>query len=332
MKLNSTRNLIVLIALWLVTAGAGSYVTFVQQPQELDHVQKAEEVARLKQGEVGTLLAEAATSEKAAIEVLGQWDARYKIVPSSVASPEVVGYLNRLTSEGFKTFDVNLVGVESKGDYSYYTYEATGRAYFNSLYRFVWDVENNRVMYRIRELTIDHTDVLVQDAKAKSERMEVMVSFTMKIDAFFGGLNGMSADSLGTPTLPAVTAADGAKLPPVPAGVLAASRPATNPFFPVVMRELPPNTYNLLDIAEATLVGIVGGKAVFETKDDGYVRLGSGDPVYLGQITQIDPIKGLVTARLNKGGIVDEVEMVLNTEDPFRQARGKARLTPADRQ
>jgi hypothetical protein len=68
--------------------------------------------------------------------------------------------------------------------------------------------------------------------------------------------------------------------------------------------------------------------AVFSL-DDQLVSLGVGDPVYLGQIVSVDPREGRVIARLNKGGIIDEIEMVLDTGERFRQAVGPVQLSPS---
>ncbi len=331
MKLNSTRNLIVLAFIWLMTTGAGVYVTFVQQPEELERARRAEEVARLKQGEVGALLVEAAQSDQMAMEALSRWNARYKVIPDSISSPEVIGYLNDLTRVGFKNFDVTLDGITRRPDYSYYTYEASGRAFYASLYHFLWGLENNRALYRIRELTIDHEDVMTKDKKAVAERMEVMVSFSLKIDAYFDGLKGMSAEKSGAATPEGGVLLAAAQLPTVPSSVLPSMRPASNPFFPVVMKNLPPNTNGLIDVEKAVLVAIVAGKAVFQDAN-GFRRAGVGDEVYLGQITTVDPQRGSVVARLNKGGIADEIELNLDSGNPFTQARGDARLAPITNQ
>jgi hypothetical protein len=110
--------------------------------------------------------------------------------------------------------------------------------------------------------------------------------------------------------------------------VLPQARPVANPFFPVVLSQLPPNTHNLIDVEQALLVGIVGGKAVFQDVN-GHRQVGVGDAVYLGYITDVDAATGKVAARLNKGGIVDEVELDLHTPETFRQALGPIRLNPA---
>src|SRR5690554_1017178 len=143
------NNLLTLVACWVLTVIVGAYVTFFKQPDELEQVQKAEQVVRLKQDEVSSLLTEAASSKEMADDAVARWRARYKVIPATLTSHEVVGYLNELTAAGFKNFDIALNGVQRHGTYSYYTFNVTGRAYYSSLYRFVWEIENNRDFYRI---------------------------------------------------------------------------------------------------------------------------------------------------------------------------------------
>ena len=57
--------------------------------------------------------------------------------------------------------------------------------------------------------------------------------------------------------------------------------------------------------------------------------MANGAAIYLGQITDIDPVEGRVTARLNKGGIIDEVEVFLHNQSGYRQAIGGTVLSPA---
>src|SRR5690606_32315084 len=105
----------------------------------------------------------------------------------------VVGYFNELTTSGFKHADVNLAGQRRPSDYSVYTFDVNGRAYYNSLYRLIWELENNRNFYRVKDLTLDHIDLVTEVKDLGTQRLEVMVSFTGQIEAFFNGIDGASA-------------------------------------------------------------------------------------------------------------------------------------------
>lgn len=328
--MNIGNNILILVTAWLVVTGTGFYVTFVEQPKNLEQIQKAEQLANLKQQEVTSLLAEVASTKEMADDAVRNWHARYKIIPDTLRSPSVVRYLNNLTTSGFKNFDVELAGIQRRPDFSYYSFDVKGRGYYSSLYRFIWEVENNRLFYKIRNLNVEHIDLKDTEPDNGNERLRVMVAFTFTLDAYFAGRDGLSAPEIMNAgmfegdELP-VARAD--ERPPVPARYLAAAQPRGNPFFPSVLDQLPPNTYDLLEVDDANLVAIVGDKAVFQDTD-GMHRLGVGDKVYLGYIKVVDPKKDLVVVHLNKGGIVDEVELGLHAGERFRQALGPHSLAP----
>lgn len=328
-KLNT--NLIVIITCLLLVLAGGFYVTIMRQGQELERLRKAEKVAKMKRTEVSSLLAEYASTKAQAEEVVRKWRSRYKVIPETLSTPQVMGYLNDLSREGFKTFDVAFVSEQQTPDFRMHTMRVSGRGYFSSLYRFIWEIENKNTFYDVNDLTLTHIDLLTTNEETGRERLQVMVSFGMQVNAIFDGPEGTSEPG----DVWKLTSADGEvgtatarALPPVPRSVLVDDRPDVNPFFPIIMENLPPNTYDLLEIEEADFVSIAGGKAVF-IEDEGVRRVGVGDPVYLGQITEVDPLTGTVTARLNKGGIIDEVVIELLTGDHYRQAIGPARLRPS---
>lgn len=323
------RNIVALAVCWLLIMGAGVYVTYFQQPEELERVEKAEKVARMKYAELAELRNEEAMMSLMTKEAARKWQTRYKIIPDTLSSPEVVGFMNDLTRSGFENFDVTYGGAHRTSGYSYYAYRVTGRGYYTSLYRVIWEVENNRRFYNIKDLQLRHIDLVKPDRSTGNPRLQVMVSFDFTIHAYYRGIDGVSAPDqlppgiLGDET-PTVQSGD---LPPVPVEVLPDRRPQINPFFPVVMSQLPPNTHGYVDIDEAKLVSIVGNSAVFQEKD-GYRTVNAGDPVYLGQLLVADPVRGRIVARLNRGGIIDEVELFLQTGERFRQALGPAVLEP----
>ncbi|MDX1740380.1 MAG: hypothetical protein R3178_03765, partial [Rhodothermales bacterium] len=56
--------IIILATCWLLVTGAGIYVTYFEQPEEMERLEKAEKLARLKQAETTALLAEEASSRQ----------------------------------------------------------------------------------------------------------------------------------------------------------------------------------------------------------------------------------------------------------------------------
>ncbi|HYE96421.1 MAG TPA: hypothetical protein VD962_09440 [Rubricoccaceae bacterium] len=309
---NEVLNTIILSVVMVLAVGAGLYVTKKVQPAELKRLEQEEETIRMAQAQVQDLLVQEAASAQQAAEAVARWNARYKILPAQLTSPEVVEYLNALSAGGFKSFDLSLGGVTAGNGYSVYTYNVTGEAYFESLYGFIWNVENGRGMYRVRDLTLAKAITTRPNPETEVERQEVMARFSFAIDAYFAGGEGMSApDSVIT----------------LPAEAFPPRYPARNLIFPLVLEQLPPNTDDLVDVETDSLLSVVGASAVFLR--NGEMRtLRAGDRVYLGRITRVDPNTARVVADLNKGGIRERIEMDLATGERFRQAFGSSQLTP----
>ena len=311
---NEALNTLILSVFLAAVVGAGYYVTQKQQPAELTALNEEIEAIENRSAEVETLLAEEAVASTEAALTLKSWNTRYKVLPAELATPDIVAYLNALSPQnGFKRFDYALSGLTPDGAASYYTYQITGEAYFESLYSFIWHVENNRGLYRIRDLSIRKNVTTVGDEG--SERQVVLADFSMAVDAYFSGNTDISAP-------------DSALVPPEAA--FPARGPAVNPFFPFIFDTLPPNTYDDVDVETDSLISVIGRTAVFER--NGEIRqLRSGDRVYLGRIGSVDPARARVTADLNKGGIRERVELSLTTGERYRQHLGGATFAPNGR-
>lgn len=325
------QNLLVLGICWALVFSGGFYITFFDQPEEMERLEKAERVAQLKQAELASLMSEAMVTEDRSAEVVKRWKSRYKLIPKYVGSEEVIGFLNSLTKTGFKPFDISFKDHLEGASFNTYLFDITGRGYFRSVYNLIWELENSQTLYRISDLKLNHFDLITIDPETQRERLDVMVSFSFLLEAYYGGAAGLSAtddyDVEGV-ELGGDVPEPRADISQLPDGILPPRNPAINPFFPQILETIPPNTAGLLEIENSELISIVGDKAIFET-DDGFESIGVGENIYLGQIISVDPRLGIVRARLNKGGIIDEIELVLDTGERYRQALGPVSLIPS---
>ncbi len=312
MKTHTLNTLIVALLAILVT-GAGYYMTEVRQPAQLQSIEDARKLARMEQARVEQLLLEEGRSAEMAEESLRKWRARYKYVPEAMETADILQYIESLTRTGFETFNIELQGVTPTKDFKYYNFAVSGTAYYNNLYEFIWHLENNREFYRIHDLDMDYVDVYDENPETGERRRLSMVKFTMSLQAYFEGIEGLTAKV--------------EELMPVPAQLLPARAPAHNAFFPQLRADPPPNDELLVEMENARLISILGGRAVVED-DRGQHVLEVGDRVYLGEVIEIDPIEIAVRARLNKGGVVDIVTLTLESDarQTFRRAEGDVRL------
>lgn len=327
---NLFQNIMVLTACWFMTFGGGVYATYVYQPDEMKRLEKAKQVANMKQAELSALMAEMGDSESRASTVSSRWNSRYKIVPKTLGSEDVVAFLNEHTRTGFNPFDITFKSHEESEQFYKLVFAIDGRGDFNNLYELIWAIENSRQLYRIDNLKLTHFDLITGDPQTNQQRLEVLVSFSFEIHAFYGGVAGLSASDGLNDTDGNSQFSDNelyANLPAVPDHVLPARNAVMNPFHPLILENIPPNTYNRVDMEEAELLYIVGTDAVILWNDEEWV-IGIGDPVYLGQVISVDPRNGTVIARLNKGGLIDQIELKMDLGDLYKQARGSVQLAP----
>lgn len=311
-------NQILLLSCLVVLIGVGTYLTYFHQQSTLASLEQEIEATEKEQKEIQALQADLADAQSNLRSARRTWQARYKIVPETVTSPDVVGYLTELTQTGFKTFNITSEESGPRDGYRVRTFSAEGKAFFTNLYRFVWTIENNRPFYRIRNLQLDYLEERTQDEETGRTGMDVLVSFQMDVQAIYGVVEGPEearpSDEREVEGLPV---AQTTPSPPLPSSVLPNPAP-DNPFYPLVFEEIPPNEYGRLNVETAQLISIIQGEAIFQT-DSGLERVGEGDQVYLGRIIEVAPAEGRVVARLNKGGVVDTLELTLDSESPLQR-------------
>lgn len=309
---NDTLNTLVLAALLALVVGLGVYITQKKQPAELRLLEQEETALRMQQAEVADLLLEHAETREVADEAMRRWNSRYKILPQMVTSPSVVNYLNDLSREGFQAFDVTLGGVSRHQGYNTLSYHISGSGFFEALYRFIWEVENGRGLYRINDLTI--TEITHDEPNPLTEvpRRMQLVQFSMNLMAYFGGEDGLSSPNNEMA---------------IPLDMLPPQATAGNPFFPLILADLPPNSDNLVDLENDELISVIGDVAVFRSSL-GPRPVREGERVYLGRIVSVDAQRARVVAELNKGGIRERLEIELATGERYRQAIGRTQLVP----
>jgi hypothetical protein len=310
-------NQLLLISCLLLLIGVGTYLTYFRQQNTLQSLEEQIEEKQEEQEQIRTLQANLKDAETRFEKVRDQWETQYKIVPETVTSPDIVGYLTELTQTGFETVNISSAGSEDRDGYSVRTFGVEGQAFFTNLYRFVWTIENNRPFYRVRDLRLNYVEERNTDEETGRPSMDLFVSFQMDVQAIYGAVETIEPTDEGE-GMQRLPVAQTAPSPPLPSSVLPNPAPDINPFYPLVFEQVPPNEYERLDVESARFLSIVDGQAIFQTSS-GIERVQEGDRVYLGRIVDIDPSEGRVVARLNRGGVVDQVELTLGTESPLQQ-------------
>lgn len=318
---NFGSNQILLLSCLLVVVGAGTYVTYFNQQQTLSKLNKEVEAKQEKKKEIEALQASLKEESSTNEDIRRRWQTRYKTIPDTMSSPKVIDYLTALTQNGFQRFDVKLSSTEQRDGYDVYAFTAEGEAYFASLYEFVWTMENNRPFYRINDLQLNYVENRSEGEGNEGPSMDVLVSFQMDLEAIYGVFEDGNVPSMtrGNREPQELPVFQTTQAPPIPSDVGPDPSPRVNPFYPLIFEKVPPNEERRLNVETAKLISIAGDEAVFQAADQ-IRRVEEGDRVYLGRITEIDGSEGRVVARLNRGGIVDNVVLTLDTQSPLQRS------------
>jgi hypothetical protein len=215
-----------------------------------------------------------------------RWESRNKDIPPSDVTSQSYAYFSRLIDmSGELKLNMVYTGQQSKGNYGYNAYVLKGEGPFHNLYRFIWHLENDRRLYKINTLALKGLEIAPTD----KEEGSILVTFDMTVHAYFSSVSEL-ANSLGEHTIaPNVLTMD--------------------PFAPVITSGIPPNKDNLVEIERSDLKAVIPGQAFVLDQANTIQTLHEGDEVYLGYVTKVDPEAGRLECTLNKGGIIEKVDL-----------------------
>jgi len=215
-----------------------------------------------------------------------RWEGRNKDIPPVDVTSQTYAYFSRIIDlSGYVKLDMIYNGTQQMGNYGYNAYTLKGEAPFENLYRFIWYLENDRKLFKI--ITVNLRGV--ESAPTAEEESKVLTTFDMLVHAYFSSVSELS-NSMGERAL-------------TPNGL------NVDPFTPVIASALPPNTQALVEIERADLKAVIPGKAFVLDQGNEIRTLREGDEVYLGYVTKLDSESGRLEATLNKGGIIQKVEL-----------------------
>lgn len=281
------RNSIVLGALLLLIVGVGTYMRAFHLPKKEAAIDA--EIKRIDEELSNTphLLHEYNSLSATVAETKKRWESRSKEIPPEDNTGKTYAYFSSLIekSGGLK---LNMVyqGLQARGNYGYNAYNLRGEGAFSNLYKFLWYIENGRKLFKISALNMKGVELPLTD---KERPGDLIVTFEMTVHAFFAAIPELSKPN---------TSHDGE---PTYIG--------RNPFEPVITANLPPNKNNLVEIERADLKAVIPGRAFVLDQNQQFRILETGDEVYLGYVTRISSEQGKIECTLNKGGIIENVEL-----------------------
>ena len=285
------RNTIVLAAFLAVIFSVGFYLTKIVQPGQETKLEK--EVTSLDQtiSQRPAIEKELKSAQEKLTEMKEKYSRRFKVIPTNDTTALTYAYLNRIMdASGFVKFDMQYEGSKNVHQYGYNTYNLKGETTYDNLFKFIWYLEHAKLLYKVDELSLTGHEVRDET----SERPTTIVPFTMELNAYYANVSGVSSESRGEdPTL----------YRPVSVGL--------NFLKPLISSEPPPNLRGLVDVERSDLRAVMADKIfIVDEKGKGHV-LSVGDEVYLGYLTKIDPSRNEAEFTLNKGGIIDRVDLTV---------------------
>lgn len=280
------RNSIALGILLLLIVGVGSYIRAFNLPRQAQAIEK--EVKRIDEELQNTpnLINEFNDLSAVLTDTQKRWETRNKDIPPVDVTAQSYAYFSHIIDmSGPIKLDMLYTGLQSRGTYGYNIYQLRGEAPFQNLYKFIWYLENDRKLYKIQTISLKGLEI----PGTMTEDPKVLVTFDMVVHAYFSSVAELSS-SLGE-----------RRLRPNSLNV--------DPFTPVISSGLPPNSQMLVEIERSTLKAVIPGKAFVEDQSNTIRTLQEGDEVYLGYVTKIEPETGRLECTLNKGGIIEKVDL-----------------------
>jgi hypothetical protein len=192
-------------------------------------------------------------------------------------------------------FDFVLNKRTDQGSFTVYSYSLQGEGTYRDVYRFIWYLTNNPVLYQIRALEM-------RRAGSNSDRL----GFSLDLEGY--SINSKWAvDPITTSSFKSQLVSE--QVTEVydafqaPRSVRVRPRRQRQPARPT----LPPRPANLVDVEKAKLQAVTSGTVYLRDERGKLVTLSVGDRVYLGRLTRVDLTNNEAEFQLNKLGKVQKV-------------------------
>lgn len=212
-------------------------------------------------------------------------------IPQNLSSIKFYNFTNQVTSTFSENthLDVEFLGSKKDREFFYYEYKLVGIGPYSDIFRLIYSLEQSKELKKIKSITIVN-----QIATDKDGVPRFVVSFTGLINVYYSTDNRFITSEAVENDLN--------------------SSLQYNMFYPLIRTQIPPNLDNLLDVQGAKLLALIPeGAFLSDTRGNTYL-LWEGEQVYLGYLTRIDYDHNIVSFILNKGGIIEKVDLSLSRE------------------
>jgi hypothetical protein len=274
--------------LLVIILAVGFYFRSGVLPKKIERIDKEIKAIEVDLQNTPDLINKYNTLSRQLIDTKQRWETRNKDIPPVDITGQTYDYLNRtIDKSGEVKLDMLYQGVQNSQNYGYNTYNLKGEASFENLYRFIWYIENSRLLFKVRALNLRGLEIKTPE----TGETKLVVTYEMTLDAFFSSIPELYSSAGERKLVPTALVSD--------------------PFEPLILRDLPPNTEDFVEIERSDLKAVVPGKAFVVDQNSKMRTLSEGDEIYLGYVTKIDPVLGRIECTLNKGGIIEKYELFI---------------------
>lgn len=212
-------------------------------------------------------------------------------IPKNLSVHKFYDFINSLSPKLSEEAKINIEYAEDKQfkEFFYYLYKITGISTYSDFFQIVYAIEKSKELKKIKDIKISNFV-----SARENEKPKYLVNFTIIAGVYFSDNDRFTTGDFLENNL--------------------TSRKLYDVFYPLIRAEIPPNYDMLLDVQGARLLALVPeGAFISDSRGNSYLLI-EGDAVYLGYLTKIDYSGNMVRFILNKGGIVEKVELELEKE------------------
>lgn len=287
-KLKSTLSLVGLLLLIVVVSGV--YV-FVFQRGKLNEKKNKLEELKANNYNPDQLTLQYKDLLKRSTVLDSILAARKFNIPQNLSQIKFYDFINNVSApySPNSQVDVEFLSQNQDKNFLYYEYKLSGKASYSDLYNLVYAIEHSKELKKITNVTLNNLVVTDEDGVPN-----FLVGFTLNVGVYFSTNDRFATAKLVENNLRTAEEYDA--------------------FYPAIRNQIPPNVDMLLDVQGAKLLALIPeGAFVADNKGNTYLVY-EGEQVYLGYLTKIDYDKNTVNFILNKGGIIEKVQLALENE------------------
>lgn len=285
------KNTLVLLVLLILIAVTGGIYIFPIQHSKISSKKKILKGLKSKSYNKGELEKQYQTLLTKSHTLDSILASRKFNIPKNLSSINFYDFITNVSSNFSPDTHVDIALVNQGKDkaFNYYEYKLTGTSTYNDLFGLVYALEQSKELKKISAVTLNNSITTDKDGIPHFE-----VGFTITAKVYYSDNDRFTTTKFVENNLHAPL--------------------SYNVFYPLIRNVIPPNTNDLLNVEGAKLLALVPeGAFLSDSKGNTYL-LWEGEQVYLGYLTKIDYKNNKVNFIINKGGVIEHVDLILGQD------------------